>query len=131
MNKIEQLESNWPDYKFIADSSMPIGLPALNVNDKVYWNPNVPFNTIWTIIAEEIGHGETTSCHDITRQLTPQEWKEERTARDFGLEIAIPFNTFRRTLTSYYDNDWEAANDLEIDLNTLHARKELYDKRGI
>lgn len=130
MNKIEQLEAVWPNYVFTADASMPMGLPALNINEIIYFNPNVPFQIIWTRLAEELGHCETTPAHDISGQLTPLEWKEERTARDFGLELAVPSSMFLKTLTSHYDNDWQAAEHLDIDVETLYNRKALYDRKG-
>lgn len=130
MNSIEELETEFPQYTFIPDPFLPTGLPALNINEEIRYNPNIAIEVIRSKLYEEVGHGETTGHHDITKQRNPTEWKEERKARDWGLLHMIPVMKFVDTLRTDYESDWQAAEELGIDLYTLHERKALYDIRG-
>lgn len=50
MNQLDQLKAHYPNYVFIADPTMPPGLRALNINEIIYFNPNLPHSVILPLL---------------------------------------------------------------------------------
>lgn len=56
MNQLDQLKIRYPNYIFIADPTMPPGLRALNINEIIYFNPNLPHTAILPLLTAELDH---------------------------------------------------------------------------
>lgn len=111
MTKHEQLMAEY-DNLFIEERHM--------INDGLYadgciWlNKDMPASKKLAVLAEEIGHYETTAG-DILDQGSTANRKQELTARKWAYEKIVPVDKIVAAIDSGYDEVWSLAEQFDVD----------------
>lgn len=111
MTKHEQLMAEYNDL-YIEERSM--------VNDGLYadgcvWiNKDMPSNKKLAVLAEEIGHYETSSGNILDQNNTSNR-KQELAARKWAYEKVLPLSAIETAVESGCRELWEIAEYLDID----------------
>ncbi|GKT04665.1 ImmA/IrrE family metallo-endopeptidase [Furfurilactobacillus entadae] len=103
MLKSEILMNRFSGIHFTFDPHFPNLTSALTFNTTVYLNPAMSEIHQVEVLAEEIGHVET-SVGNITDYSNPKNWQQELRARKRGYEIAVPIDELGRALSNDIDN---------------------------
>lgn len=99
MNQIEKLISEYGSLNFHFKDDMPDGLGGLISDNNVYVNANEPFERLYSNLAEEIGHYET-SPGDIINQKIPRNRKYELLGRKWSYKKLIPYDQLKALIDS-------------------------------
>lgn len=121
----EKLLSNYPNLEFAIDDELPEKLGGLYIRDdytpygSIYVSGKLDYYKQNSIIAEEIGHHETTTCNIInaySKKYDVNSAKQELQARRYGYNLLLPL---KKLIECYKCGIWddlhEICSHLEID----------------
>ncbi|TLQ49313.1 ImmA/IrrE family metallo-endopeptidase [Ruoffia tabacinasalis] len=97
MNLLEKLMSEYDNELTFEFVDMPKGIPGYIKGRHVSINANMPFEKSLAILAEELGHYET-SVGDITNYKDSNNMKQEIKARRWGYRKLIPYSELKRLI---------------------------------
>ncbi|MGC2874154.1 ImmA/IrrE family metallo-endopeptidase [Ihubacter sp. rT4E-8] len=126
MSKYEDLLMEYEDKLLIEERNMKNeGL----YGDNVAWiNKNLPSRRKTCILAEEIGHYET-SVGDILDQHSLDSAKQERAARGWAFNKLIPLDDIKDAYRKGYREYYEMAEFLDIDEEFLRDSVAYYESK--
>lgn len=122
MNKYEQLQAEY-DKLYIEEH--PMKSSGLYADGCVWINSNLNTNQKTCVLAEELGHYETTSG-DILNQNDVSNRKQEYVARKWAYQKLIPVEAIQTALNQGHTELWSMAEFLEVDETFLKAALEFY-----
>lgn len=132
MDRIEKLISEFEDrLHFVFRKDMPDNLGGLIINNTIYLNDNLSKDQAYAILAEEIGHYQTSSDKDISNYMKMQNRKEEVKARKWGYKRLISsddlvkFKTSQDPIYSY-----EIAEELHLPQTFVEETITMYKNEG-
>lgn len=111
MTKYEELIG---EYEQLIIEERPMENEGLYADGCVWINKNMSANKKACILAEEIGHYETTSG-DILDQTDTGNRKQELIARKWAYEKLIPVEAIQTAINNGYTEIWNIAEFLEVD----------------
>lgn len=111
MTKYEELIG---EYEQLIIEERPMINDGLYADGCVWINKDMSANKKVCILAEEIGHYETTSG-DILDQADTGNRKQELIARKWAYEKLIPVEAIQTAIDNGYTEIWNIAEFLEVD----------------
>ena len=111
MTKYEELIS---EYERLIIEERPMVNEGLYADGCVWINKNMSANKKACILAEEIGHYETTSG-DILDQADTGNRKQELIARKWAYNKVVPEEKISEAISEGYTEVWEIADHLDVD----------------
>lgn len=111
MTKYEELIG---EYEQLIIEERPMINDGLYADGCVWINKDMSANKKVCILAEEIGHYETTSG-DILDQTDTGNRKQELIARKWAYEKLIPVEAIQTAIDNGYTEIWNIAEFLEVD----------------
>lgn len=131
MNRIEQLISEYGSLNFHFKEDMPEGLSGLISDNNVYVNIALPFDRIYSTLAEEIGHYETAPG-DIIDQSHPFNRKFESLGRKWGYKKLIPYEKLQTFIESReVIHSYELAEEFEVPDDIVDEVINMYRIEGL
>ncbi|MGX2947166.1 ImmA/IrrE family metallo-endopeptidase [Enterococcus alishanensis] len=118
MDDVEKLMCEYPEIDYKFEKIMPKGQKGLYINNVIYLNPNQTHFELKSTVGEEIGHHLTT-VGDITKQETPEERKQEETARNIGSVLSVTPQDFINAYKERIYTKAEAAEFIGVTRETL------------
>lgn len=132
MDRIEKLISEFEDkLHFVFRKDMPDNLGGLIINNTIYLNDNLSKDQAYAILAEEIGHYQTSSDKDISDYMTMQNRKEEVKARKWGYKRLISSDDlvkYKKSQDPIYS--YEIAEELHLPQAFVEETITMYKKEG-
>jgi Domain of unknown function (DUF955). len=128
MNKAELLMSQFSHLKYIYDNNMPPKLKGFCNDDVIHLNPNQETDELAGTIGEEIGH-YLTGVGDIIDQKTVEEKRQEKKARDVGVQLVVTLEDIIDCYKQGLVERWECAEYLGITLKTLNHAISVYAQK--
>ncbi len=132
MDRIEKLISEFEDkLHFVFRKDMPDNLGGLIINNTIYLNDNLSKDQAYAILAEEIGHYQTSSDKDISDYASLQNRKEEAKARKWSYkrlissEELVKFKRSQDPICSY-----EIAEELHLPQDIVEETIAMYRSEG-
>ncbi|WP_419962145.1 ImmA/IrrE family metallo-endopeptidase [Psychrobacillus sp. BM2] len=124
----ETLKSQYQQLSIIEDPNMPKGLSGLYRDNVIFINKHLTYYEKHCVLAEELGHHETT-VGDITNLTDTKNIKLELVARTWGYEKIVSLDK----LIDCYNKGFTTVEDiclhLEITPLYLHKAIEKYNQR--
>lgn len=117
MENIDKLMSDYPQFNYKYES-MPKGIDGINIGNEIIINSKISKEEQLQWLYEEIGHA-MTSEGDITDYGDRNNMHQEHEARIWGMEQQVPLKKLIK-LSKDCVNDYELAEDLNIQLDYLH-----------
>lgn len=111
MTKHEQLMAEY-DELYIEERTMKND--GLYADGCVWLNKDMPSAKKYSILAEEIGHYETT-CGDILDQNNANNRKQELRARQWAYRKIIPIENIHFAISDGHTEIWDIAEYLDVD----------------
>lgn len=111
MTKYEELIG---EYEQLIIEERPMENEGLYADGCVWINKNMSANKKACILAEEIGHYETTSG-DILDQTDTGNRKQELIARKWAYNKVVPEEKISEAISEGYTEVWEIADHLDVD----------------
>ena len=111
MNKYEELIG---EYEHLIIEERPMKNEGLYADGCVWINQDMPTNRKACVLAEEVGHYETSSG-DILDQTDTGNRKQELIARKWAYEKLIPVEAIQTAIDNGYTEIWNIAEFLEVD----------------
>lgn len=111
MNKYEKLCAEYEQLDIIEK---PSSLPGFIINDCVLIDKNMSDAKKACVMAEEIGHYET-SVGDITDQSDMNSVKQEYRARVYAVQKILPKGDILRALDNVGPCIWDVAEEIGVD----------------
>lgn len=128
--RMESLMLEYPELTIKETTKMPRGLRGLNKGFQIYLNRHDSLYKKHFLLAEEIGHYETTAG-DITDLDTIPKIKAEVIARRWGYEKIISLDDLVSCYEKKHLTAEDVAHDFEIELEALKIILDYYfDKYG-
>ena len=123
MNKYEKLLSEYEHLNIQEKKGMQN--KGLYADGHIWIKEDLSFSEKYCILAEEIGHHET-SCGDILDQKDLGNYKQEHTARTWAYKKLLPIEAILKALADGHTQPHELAEHLEVDEAFLRACLERY-----
>ena len=111
MTKYERLMAR---YDNLHIEERPMKNDGLYADDCIWINGNMPECRRYCILAEEIGHYET-SVGDILDQTNTNNRRQERAARKWAYEEILPVENILFAAQDGHTEIWDMAEYLEVD----------------
>ena len=111
MTKYEELIAR---YDNLHIEERPMRSDGLYADDFIWINGNMPECRRYCILAEEIGHYET-SVGDILDQTNTNNCRQERAARKWAYEEILPVENILFAAQGGHTEIWDMAEYLEVD----------------
>ena len=111
MTKYEELMAK---YDNLHIEERPMKNDGLYADDCIWINGNIPECRRYCILAEEIGHYET-SVGDILDQTNTNNRRQERAARKWAYEEILPVENILFAAQDGHTEIWDMAEYLEVD----------------
>ena len=111
MTKYEELMAR---YDNLHIEERPMKNDGLYADDCIWINGNMPECRRYCILAEEIGHYET-SVGDILDQTNTNNRRQERAARKWAYEEILPVENILFAAQDGHTEIWDMAEYLEVD----------------
>ena len=115
MTKYEELIG---EYEHLIIEERPMVNDGLYADGCVWINQDMPTNKKACVLAEEVGHYETSSG-DILR-------KQELTARKWAYNKVVPEEKISEAISAGYTEVWEIADHLDVDEQFLREALKYY-----
>ena len=122
MTKYEELIG---EYEQLIIEERPMENEGLYADGCVWINKNMSANKKACILAEEIGHYETTSG-DILDQTNTGNRKQELIARKWAYNKVVPEEKISEAISEGYTEVWEIADHLDVDEQFLKDALQYY-----
>lgn len=127
MEDIDKLMSDYPQFDYQYEQ-MPEGIEGLNIGNEIIINSQISKEEQLQWLYEEIGHA-LISEGDITDYGNRNNMHQEHEARIWGMKHHIPFERLADIPEDEYENDYEAARDLGVQVDYLHTVGLMYGFR--
>lgn len=124
MTKYEELIAEYDNELLIEER--PIRNHGLYADNVVWINKNLNTASKYCILAEEVGHYQTSSG-DILDQTTLDNQKQELKARRWAYEKILPIEIIRFALIDGHTEIWDMAEYLNVDETFLRAALKYYN----
>lgn len=111
MTKYEELIC---EYEHLIIEERPMVNDGLYADGCVWINQDMPTNRKACVLAEEVGHYETSSG-DILDQTDTGNRKQELTARKWAYNKVVPEEKISEAISAGYTEVWEIADHLDVD----------------
>lgn len=111
MTKYEELMAR---YDNLHIEERPMENDGLYADDCIWVNGNMPECRRYCVLAEEIGHYET-SVGDILDQTDVSNRRQERAARKWAYEKILPIENILFAAQDGHTEIWDMAEYLEVD----------------
>ena len=111
MTKYEELIG---EYEHLIIEERPMVNDGLYADGCVWINQNMSTNRKACVLAEEVGHYETSSG-DILDQTNTGNRKQELIARKWAYHKVVPEEKISEAISSGYNEVWEIADYLDVD----------------
>lgn len=111
MTKYEELIG---EYENLIIEERPMINDGLYADGCVWINQDMPTNKKTCVLAEEVGHYETSSG-DILDQTDTGNRKQELTARKWAYNKVVPEEKISEAISAGYTEVWEIADHLDVD----------------
>lgn len=111
MTKYEELIG---EYEHLIIEERPMVNDGLYADGCVWINQDMPTNRKACVLAEEVGHYETSSG-DILDQTDTGNRKQELTARKWAYNKVVPEEKISEAISAGYTEIWEIADHLDVD----------------
>lgn len=86
------------------------------------------------LLSEELGHVITGALYPLSHCINPLYKenidKQERKAYNYSLTLQVPLNELKDAI-SHEDSDYEIAESLDVDIQTLQKAVEYYRVKGM
>ena len=122
MTKYEELIG---EYEHLIIEERPMVNDGLYADGCVWINQDMPTNRKACVLAEEVGHYETSSG-DILDQTDTGNRKQELTARKWAYNKVVPEEKISEAISSGYTEVWEIADHLDVDEQFLREALKYY-----
>ena len=122
MTKYEELMAR---YDNLHIEERPMKNDGLYADDCIWINGNMPECRRYCILAEEIGHYET-SVGDILDQTDASNRRQERAARKWAYEEILPIENILFAARDGHTELWDMAEYLEVDEDFLKGALKHY-----
>ena len=122
MTKYEELMAR---YDNLHIEERPMKNDGLYADDCIWINGNMPECRRYCILAEEIGHYET-SVGDILDQTNTNNRRQERAARKWAYEEILPVENILFAAQDGHTEIWDMAEYLEVDEDFLKGALKHY-----
>lgn len=129
MNRIERLMNEYGNMNYAFRSDMPEGLSGLIVQTTIYLRPYETEARVYTTLAEELGHYETSSNKDVTNYDKYR--KEELRAREWGYKKIIPTSDFERFKSGEQVHDYYVSDELDLPIDVVRGAYDMYKRKGV
>ncbi|EKU93391.1 Domain of uncharacterised function (DUF955) [Alloiococcus otitis] len=130
MDRLEKLIDEYHDeLSFEFRSDMPDSLSGLIVDNNVFINSNIDRDQAYIVLAEEIGHYETSSPKDITNYKLHR--KEEIQARRWSYKKVVPVHYLKK-YSEAKDKVYlyQIAEELDLPEDVIEKSIEVYKLEG-
>ena len=111
MTKYEELIG---EYEHLIIEERPMVNDGLYADGCVWIKKDMPTNRKACVLAEEVGHYETSSG-DILDQTDTGNRKQELTARKWAYNKVVPEEKISEAISAGYTEVWEIADHLDVD----------------
>ena len=111
MTKYEELIG---EYEHLIIEERPMVNDGLYADGCVWINQDMPTNRKACVLAEEVGHYETSSGN-ILDQTNTGNRKQELTARKWAYNKVVPEEKISEAISAGYTEVWEIADHLDVD----------------
>lgn len=122
MNKYERLQA---EYEYLCIEERPMKSDGLYADGCVWINEALCTARKTCILAEEIGHYET-SFGDILDQNDTNNRKQEYAARRWAYQKLVPEENIRFALMDGHTEIWDMAEYLDVDETFLREALKFY-----
>ena len=122
MTKYEELIG---EYEHLIIEERPMVNDGLYADGCVRINQDMPTNRKACVLAEEVGHYETSSG-DILDQTDTGNRKQELTARKWAYNKVVPEEKISEAISAGYTEVWEIADHLDVDEKFLREALKYY-----
>ena len=122
MTKYEELIG---EYEHLIIEERPMVNDGLYADGCVRINQDMPTNRKACVLAEEVGHYETSSG-DILDQTDTGNRKQELTARKWAYNKVVPEEKISEAISAGYTEVWEIADHLDVDERFLREALKYY-----
>ena len=122
MTKYEELIG---EYEHLIIEERPMINDGLYADGCVRINQDMPTNRKACVLAEEVGHYETSSG-DILDQTDTGNRKQELTARKWAYNKVVPEEKISEAISAGYTEVWEIADHLDVDEQFLREALKYY-----
>ena len=122
MTKYEELIG---EYEHLIIEERPMVNDGLYADGCVWINQDMPTNRKACVLAEEVGHYETSSG-DILDQTDTGNRKQELTARKWAYNKVVPEEKISEAISAGYTEVWEIADHLDVDEKFLREALKYY-----
>ena len=122
MTKYEELIG---EYEHLIIEERPMINDGLYADGCVWINQDMPTNRKACVLAEEVGHYETSSG-DILDQTDTGNRKQELTARKWAYNKVVPEEKISEAISAGYTEVWEIADHLDVDEQFLREALKYY-----
>lgn len=122
MTKYEELIG---EYEHLIIEERPMVNDGLYADGCVRINQDMPTNRKACVLAEEVGHYETSSG-DILDQTDTGNRKQELTARKWAYNKVVPEEKISEAISAGYTEVWEIADHLDVDEQFLREALKYY-----
>ena len=102
------------EYENLIIEERPMINDGLYADGCVWINQDMPTNKKTCVLAEEVGHYETSSG-DILDQTDTGNRKQELTARKWAYNKVVPEEKISEAISAGYTEVWEIADHLDVD----------------
>lgn len=128
MERLEKLMYEYNDLEFVFQPMMPNGLSGFIIKDTVYINSSKSYRRMYTTIAEELGHWETSTRKNITDYT--KHGKEELKAREWSYKKIIPIEELERFRNEEVIADYEVSDELDLPIDVVRGAYDMYKRKG-
>lgn len=122
MTKYEELIG---EYEHLIIEERPMVNDGLYADGCVWINQDMPSNRKACVLAEEVGHYETSSGN-ILDQTNTGNRKQELTARKWAYNKVVPEEKISEAISAGYTEVWEIADHLDVDEQFLREALKYY-----
>lgn len=122
MTKYEELIG---EYEHLIIEERPMINDGLYADGCVWINQDMPSNRKACVLAEEVGHYETSSGN-ILDQTNTGNRKQELTARKWAYNKVVPEEKISEAISAGYTEVWEIADHLDVDEQFLREALKYY-----
>ena len=122
MTKYEELIG---EYEHLIIEERPMVNDGLYADGCVWINQDMPTNRKACVLAEEVGHYETSSGN-ILDQTNTGNRKQELTARKWAYNKVVPEEKISEAISAGYTEVWEIADHLDVDEQFLREALKYY-----
>ena len=128
MDRIERLMNEYGYVNYVFQPSMPESLAGFISGNTVYLNSGRSYRRIYSTLADEIGHWETSSDKNIVDYR--KHGKEELQAREWSYKKIIPIEELEKFRNEEVITDYEVSDELDLPIDVVRGAYDMYKRKG-